>query len=187
MEKLLIALFPIIGCFYKPSIKKYVLLAMGIALFFLLAVWVSPYSYSIAWIDDLLILIVLSGIWSFFISTINKKETIHTVSALLTFALGFVITFIVFANAFTGTNEVLKHWEKDSYHVNYIESRGFSGRPLYYYELKKTKCWDLLETPLDRHELREAGDTLCDTQLLDHSINRLVHFDRCKGVIHLPN
>ncbi|MDF2454846.1 MAG: hypothetical protein K0R51_839 [Cytophagaceae bacterium] len=187
MDKLLISLFPILGCFYKPSFKKYLLVAIGIPLFLLLAVWVIPYDYSISWLDDLLIMIALSGIWGLAVSHADKKESMYTFSAFLALALGAIIFMVAMANAFTGSNTVLKHWKKDSYQVNYIRSSGFSGQPLYYYELEKRNAWGLLEAKLDRNEQVGVYDSLCEIKLFDKIDRRMLRFDKCKEIIHLPD
>jgi len=182
MEHLLIALFPILGCLYKFFSKEYLLVIIGVSFALLCPVWFSPYYYAITWLDDLLILFFLSGIWGIIVAASDNKRKMYTVSAYLVLVLGFVLLYLAFVNAFTGSNTILKHWEKEDYQVNYIKSSGFSGQPLYYYELQKENCYGLFKAALDK----ENEDTLCDVELFDKIDYRFVHFDKCKETIQVP-
>jgi len=187
MEKLLIALFPIIGSLTGKKIPKdYLFLLIFVPFALLIPQWFSPYDYSIFWLDEVLLTLTLSGIWGLLVRITENTKAMEWTSTLLTVALGLILLLVTFATAFTGSNSTLKQWNNNNYQVNYVESRGFSGRPFYYYELKKYNCFGLFEATAGRYELNDADKNLCTIQLFDKLDYRYVSFDPCKGTIIHP-
>lgn len=180
-EIFILFLFPIIGLMFDSvdnRRKTYILLSSTV---FLIPIF-TGYTYIISWLYQILGLVVLSCIYSFCSTQIKSKALKITSAIVISGVLLILFGFFAFMDAFGGYQKVENEWEVDGYKIEYIRDQGFSGEPLFKYELKKYTLVPIfikqVETVVDHNEAENCHIIFTSSK---------IDFDKCnESIKQLP-
>lgn len=120
-------------------------------------------------------IITFSIFFSFLIDRISSKVFKIMNPIFSSLALAFILGYLAFLDAFSGSTTVDKTWQFNTFRVEYIIDQGFAGGPALYYDLRKNALIPFLSKKIDtNYRIENEG---C---IIEFKENTYV-FDSCKN------
>ena len=178
-ELVVFVITPFVGLALETGLSAKAIRYIIIAAIVLLAPVLTGYDYVIASGYRLLVLVVLACLYAFFSRAIERNATKFIAAILCAGLLLVVLGYGYFINTMGGSKSREGKWDINGYRVEYFKDQGFSGRPLFTYELSKYAAVPVFI----KHIETATEDSASDCTV--HFQTSQLRFDKCnKTLVH---